>query len=395
MAGIGELKLRVFILTDLYLPGFKGGGPIRSLANLVDHLAADIDFLVLTRDRDFGEKEPYPGILCDHWQRGQSCEIQYLSPRRWSWRGLLGALRSREFDVLYLPSFFAKSTIKCLLLRRAGLLSPAGIVVAPRGQLHATAIGYKTRRKRAYIALARRLGFFDGVLLHATNRVEGREARLITGATVHLAPNLAAKDAPADAVGGSAKQSGRVSLVYLSRIHPVKNLEFALTCLAELDGSADVSFDIWGPIEDPAYWRRCRARIAELPANIAVEHRGPAPPQDVAQILSRYDFFVLPTTTENHGHAILEALGAACPVIISDRTPWRGLATAGIGWDLPLEGGEAFSRVLVECIAMGRARHQKMKTAARDFYQRRQDNPELIQQSRELFFEAMRTARSG
>src|SRR3546814_17574361 len=36
---------------------------------------------------------------------------------------------------------------------------------------------------------------------------------------------------------------------------------------------------------------------------------------------------------ENYGHVIAEALEAGLRLLISDQTPWRGLAEAGVGHD--------------------------------------------------------------
>jgi glycosyltransferase involved in cell wall biosynthesis len=64
------------------------------------------------------------------------------------------------------------------------------------------------------------------------------------------------------------------------------------------------------------------------------------------------DLFFLPTAGENFGHAIFEALSTGAPVLISDQTPWRGLAASMAGWDLPLtdrapwvEAIESFARL--------------------------------------------------
>jgi len=40
--------MKVFILTKYFEPGYKAGGPIRSLSNLVDHLGKDfsLDFFL-------------------------------------------------------------------------------------------------------------------------------------------------------------------------------------------------------------------------------------------------------------------------------------------------------------------------------------------------------------
>ncbi len=77
------------------------------------------------------------------------------------------------------------------------------------------------------------------------------------------------------------------------------------------------------------------------------EH-GPLPPDRVAEALRANHLLFLPTRSENFGHVILEALAAGCPVLLSDRTPWRNLARAGVGWDLPLDRPELPRRAMAE-----------------------------------------------
>src|SRR4029077_18366186 len=120
--------------------------------------------------------------------------------------------------------------------------------------------------------------------------------------------------------------------VFLSRITRKKNLHIALELLQQVDGS--VTFDIYGPVIDPAYWRECVAVIERMPPNVAVTYRGAIAHDDVASALSGYHFFLLPTASENFGHAIVEALAAGCPLVTSDQTPWTALRQRGIGWDL-------------------------------------------------------------
>ena len=49
--------------TARYLPGFQGGGPAKSISNIVSCCKEDINFLVVTNDRDAYEKKQYSGII--------------------------------------------------------------------------------------------------------------------------------------------------------------------------------------------------------------------------------------------------------------------------------------------------------------------------------------------
>jgi glycosyltransferase involved in cell wall biosynthesis len=70
--------------------------------------------------------------------------------------------------------------------------------------------------------------------------------------------------------------------------------------------------------------------------------------------------------SENFGHVMVEALSAGCPLIISDRTPWRDLETKHIGWDLPLDSLK-WKETLNRAIEMEADEYETMSKAAREF----------------------------
>ena len=43
-------KMRVLVFVSNYLPGYRGGGPIRTIQNMVENLGDEIEFLIVTRD---------------------------------------------------------------------------------------------------------------------------------------------------------------------------------------------------------------------------------------------------------------------------------------------------------------------------------------------------------
>ena len=71
--------LRILIVVGRYLPGFRAGGPIRSIANTVDWLGDEFEFQIVTADRDIGDKCPYPGIRRDDWQMVGKGQVRYVS----------------------------------------------------------------------------------------------------------------------------------------------------------------------------------------------------------------------------------------------------------------------------------------------------------------------------
>jgi glycosyltransferase involved in cell wall biosynthesis len=381
----------ILVVTDYYLPGYKGGGPIRTLVNLIDRLGGEFAFSVLARDRDLGSREPYPDVVYGRWATVGAARVRYLAPaelRPLAWARLL---RELDYDLLYLNSFFASLSARTMLLRRAGLVPRRRLLLAPRGEFNPGALKLKSGRKQLYLALAKTLGVYADVLWQASSAAERatilREFPAAADRCM-IAPNLlsaAPLDQPAPAEPPTA--DGRTRLVFLSRITPMKNLDFALRLLAGV--SAEVDFDIYGPLEDGRYWEGCRALIAALPSNVRVEYRGEVHPAQVAATLAGYHALLLPTRGENFGHAIWEALAAGCPALISDQTPWNDLEKHGAGWALPLNAPERFAAALEEIISADAAARQEWSRRAREYAARTAHDDTTLQANRRLLCRAL------
>ena len=126
----------------------------------------------------------------------------------------------------------------------------------------------------------------------------------------------------------SIKRNGQLQVIFLSRITPIKNLDYLLSVLKVV--CSPVKLSIFGPIEDANYWRKCKSIIKELPVNITVCYKGDVKPKHVHTTFSKYDVFAFPTRGENFGHVIFESLSAGTPVIISNKTPWQKDAGSAI-----------------------------------------------------------------
>ena len=73
-------KKKILIFVDWYLPGYKAGGPIRSIANMYSQLKNEYDFLIVTSDMDLHEATPYANIISDRWTKGpDGCEVIYFT----------------------------------------------------------------------------------------------------------------------------------------------------------------------------------------------------------------------------------------------------------------------------------------------------------------------------
>ncbi|MEI6500977.1 MAG: glycosyl transferase family 1, partial [Armatimonadota bacterium] len=211
-------KPTVLIFTGGYLPGFKGGGPIRSIAGLVSHLSDEFCFTIITADRDLGDAAPYDGVPTDRWVGVAEAEVRYLPPDRTSLSALVSLLRETPHEALYLNSLFSPAfTLRPLLLRRLGLVPRRPVILAPRGELGAGALAAKGLKKRLFLTLAKLGGLYRHVLWQASSGYEQAEiVRCFPLAQVVVARNLASPSSSAPTE--RHKQAGALSLVYLARI---------------------------------------------------------------------------------------------------------------------------------------------------------------------------------
>lgn len=331
---------RVLVFNRTFLPGFKAGGPIRSISNLIRRLEDRFDFAVVTRDRDMGDTVPYPGMKIGDWNWVEGCKVFYLAEENVSGAVVRKVVRESGADLIYLNSFFdAIFTQRVMWARRFGRLGGAAVCVAPRGEFSEGAMAQKRPKKKVFITLAGLIGLYKGVHWHASSELEAadirRELPWVKREEISIALNLAPpRDAGHVEAARKAPDTDELVIAFLSRIVPKKNLSFALEALAQV--KAPVRFLVFGTPEDDAYWKVCADLIERLPPNVRVEYRGFVHPDDVPAGLAEADLFFFPTLGENYGHVIHEALCAGLPVLLSDQTPWAKVVGKKVGWIYPL-----------------------------------------------------------
>ncbi len=376
-------KPQVLVFLDWYAPGFKAGGPVRSVLNLVDHLRDRIDFHIVTTDTDYTESAPYPGIMVDRWVTLPGGENVWYASRTGINSGVWkDRLAEKKWDVVYVNGIYSRwfSSMPLLLLRGTAQRR----VVAVRGMLANGMMEHGRLKKRLFLAAMRAMGCYRGVEFQATNSDELEDVKkwISPDALVHLAPNLGRK-AHSDGPAKRSKEPGVLRLVSVARLAVEKNTLFAIQCLRGMQG--DVIYNLYGSIYDAEYWSKCKEVIAGLPSNIRVTHKGVLPTEQVPAVLATYHSLFMPSQGENFGHTMAEALVEGLPLVISDRTPWRGLEAEKAGWDLPLAHPEAFHRALQQLVHMDQEQYDHWAAGAFSVGARYLNDPKPVQLSLSLF----------
>ena len=386
-------RRRILVCVPRYLPGYKSGGPIRAIANMIANMSGSFEFFVLTRDRDATDEVPFPGIHQGKWNQVGAARVLYCSsivPEV-----ILQAVQEVRPDLIHLNSYQDTFTRIAVRLRRAGKLGDIPVLIAPRGEFSPGAMRIKRVKKFIYRHLAKALGFYDGVCWQASSSLESRDllaaspARRITPRSVHVAHEFF--DGVVSDLPHPQKRSGDLKLIFVSRISEKKNLHFLLEVLRRLKGN--ISLDIFGPVaeKDARYWARCLALLQKLPGNLQASYRGPIDHAEVPDALHRYHFFVLPTQGENYCHAAVESIINGTPVILSDATPWIGLAKAHAGFDLPLSSRTGWISALESCVNMGPQEYAKYLGGIQE-YGRRFSVAQAMQEHNAMFMAALNVA---
>lgn len=365
-------KKNIAVLIDWYLPGNKAGGPVKSVYSMLSLLKEEYNFHVITTNRDLGSAKPYPNVIPDTWQSYDQIPVYYFSKENLKSKKIIEVIKSVNPDIVYLNSFWSYFfSLLPLRAEKSGKLT-CEVVLAPRGMLGKGALSIKPLKKKIFLSLLKFVNLHSKVVFHATTGDEEKEIKgFFKKANVRVAANI--NSTPILKSRSITKQKGMVKFFYLSRIAKVKNLHYALEILKEMPLQINVTYDIYGSMEDKAYWHECEKLIKQLPASVKVNYKGELSFEEVQPVISQYHFLLMPTLNENFGHSIAETLRSACPVIISDQTPWNGINKANGGYALDLKSKSKFKEVVLKAVNMDEDEYASMSQNCINFMQQHTD----------------------
>lgn len=359
-------RKKIFLFTDWYEPGFKAGGPIQSCKNIVNSLSGQLDFWIFTSDRDLGDAQPYANVVTDEWHLlSNGTHIWYSSPDKTKASLIRKLISDVKPQAIYLNSMFSSGFSLLPLWVLRSIKYDGRIILAPRGMLNTSAVSRKKWKKKIFLSLFSFSKMSKKIIFHATDKQEEKYIKQYfkNGAEVRLIENIPNVN---DTWQARNKQPGQVNCVFISRIHPIKNLLYAINVAKTLAGCT-VWFDIYGAVEDENYFQKCREAVSTANPHIHINFKGPLANARVFEVLENYHVFFLPTQGENFGHVIFEALSSGCILLISDKTPWNAIEQKNAGWALPLANNRTFASKLKQVCGMNEYEFNSMSRAAFDY----------------------------
>ena len=381
----------VICFIDWYSPGYKAGGITTAFVNFVAQMKEYYFFYIITRNNDYTEDTPYKDVESNTWVKVNENEhVCYVSSDFVTSQHIKRIVKEVQFDFIYINGIYSYwfSLFPAFIFRKH-----TGIVINPHGMLSQHAIAVKSFKKDIFIKLANLIKLYKNVTFHVADDAEANAVanQIKYYKEIKIAFQFPRKVSEVIKNTNREKEPLSLNLLCIARIAPEKNIHYILEILEKCTNK--VQLDLYGPVYNEEYWKQCKAIINRLPGNIVVDYKGSIESNKVIEAIPGYHFMFMPSTGENFGHVILEALQTGTPVIISDRTPWRNLqevrsmkdeersdervpgnkdlkqnktyeGNSGVGWDIPLENPERFVEVIEYCAAMGQEEYDAMSRRA-------------------------------
>src|SRR5438309_2253882 len=247
----------------------------------------------------------------------------------------------RDYDVLHIHALFTYAALPASLF---AIRDTVPYVVRPLGTLGRWGVTRRhPRLKRLSYRLIERRILARAARVHYTCEQEQREAAELgsTGCGVVIPLGLDVEQfdhlPPSGWIRRWAPQlAGRTIVLFLSRLDPKKGLDLLLPAFASLKQErSDVGLVIAGDGE-LEFVRRLRSECVRLRLEGDVYWAGPLTGESKLGALADADLFVLPSYSENFGLAVIEAMAAGKPIIISDGVGiHRDVAAAEAGIVVP------------------------------------------------------------
>jgi len=223
---------------------------------------------------------------------------------------------ARSFDVVHVHGLF--NTTSSFAVRTC-IHRKIPVVIRPFGTLSRyTFLHRRTRLKRAWLALTERNNIRNASAIHFTTDAERANAEWheisFDGRAYVIPPPFVHGDIGSRATGW---EPSHPSILFLGRVEPVKNVEALLEAWPRvLSAAPNARLTIAGA-GTATYIQSLADRAKSLGVAETVAFSGFADATLKRRLLESASVFVLPSHHENFGIAVIEALDAALPVVVS------------------------------------------------------------------------------
>lgn len=332
----------------------RDGGPSKAAVEMCRALGErGIEAEIYTTNLD-GRKVLDIPLGCPVQVRGVSVtyfRVDRARPYKVS-RGLAMALRRSipRYDLVHIHSLYQFPSAAAAYYSRKFHVP---YFMRPHGTLDPYLFNHHWIRKRIYELIVERRNLRAAAAVHFTSEDEERLARglglkfrsAVIPLGVYPHPSASFESAPA-VTQLWPETAGRIVVLFLGRINFKKGLDILAKAFSAVTRRRrDLHLLIVGP-DDDGLSARVKRRLRQGGALEHVTFTGLLSDQRKWSVLRDSHMFVLPSYSENFGIAVVEAMEAGLPVIVSDRVNiWREVAAEGAGLVVGLRSEEVGSAI--------------------------------------------------
>jgi glycosyltransferase involved in cell wall biosynthesis len=361
--------LEILIVTAYYKPAHIYGGPIISISELCQALVHQrIKITVLTTNANGKTILPIP-INTPLSIEGINITYHSLSlgERGFFSLSLLKNLYKtlKIFDAIHIHGWWNLTTILSVFLCYLKGVTP---VLSTRGMLSIFSFGNRQSlfKKIFHITVGKFL--LSKTVLHATSQKEVEEClKIIPHWKYFYAPNFI--DFPIKKDCRLKKiDDFKLNIIFLSRIHPVKGLDFLFEALSKIAFPWSLLLVGKG---DNSYVNILKEQAQRLGISLSIIWKEWADSNEKYDLLEAADLMVLTSHTENFANTILESLSMGTPVLVSNRVGLCDYVEKNdFGWVVDLDSN-AISKALQQAFRQKekreRIRHEAPEKIRQDF----------------------------
>lgn len=242
-----------------------------------------------------------------------------------------------DADVLHLHVVW--DTV-CLQLGRLARRAGVPYVAATHGFLDDWCMAQSPIRKRLYLALGGRRYLEGAAAVHCTAQAErDQSSRWYPRGRPRVVPlifdhadyeKLRGPQLARDTFAGALPSDGEPVVLYLSRLHHKKGLELLIEAAARLRDDGVSLTTLVAGLGQEQYVESLHRLVEDRGLSGRVAFLGFVSGADKLSLYQAADLFVLPTSQENWGYVLIEALACATPVITTRGVDiWPELEASG------------------------------------------------------------------
>ena len=330
----------------------QSGGPSNTIYWHAKALKKNgINTTVVTTSKDIKGVELNTFVKTDAGDVIYCSEISFI----FSFKLIFHTLKKlKQTDIIHLTSLFY---FPSLIIAFFSLLHKKKIVWSVRGELEKNALRYHSFYKKFYIKLIKMM-VNQNVTFHTTSVSESKNTKQIfSNSKVTFFPNYID-------LAKLEKSNSKKQLLFLGRIHPIKNIEGIIKSLSMSKEFEKQKFKllIAGEGKD-SYLDKIKLLVKEVGLIEQVIFLGPVVGVKKQELLAQSYGLILASYSENFGNVVVESLAQKTPVIATKGTPWELLDTYSAGFWIE-NTHEALSNSIDKLLSLNEHEYRKIRENA-------------------------------